>query len=151
MNSLDPKGEAGKAKTPLQYIPLNSLNPISKVFKLGAEKYGENNWLMGNGIGILTYKGAILRHMSAIDRGEDVDPESGELHWAHVAASAMILLDAHANNKLVDNRILPDYSKPEIKKKTYSICRECWGYSITGDYRKCDTCNNTGYAPENKQ
>ena len=102
----DPKGSAGQLKTPMQFIPLNALGPVSEVMKGGAEKYGQNNWLTSDGVGLLTYKGAILRHLTAIDRGEDMDPESGQPHLAHIAASCLILLDAEANGKLIDNRVL---------------------------------------------
>ena len=102
----DPKGEAGAKKDPMQCIPLNALAPIAHVMKLGSIKYGPSNWLNSDGVGLLTYKGAVLRHLAAIDRGEDIDPESGQSHWAHIAASCMIILDAEANGQLIDDRTL---------------------------------------------
>ena len=104
-DKTDPKGAAGDDKTPLQLIPLNALAPIAEVLKLGKIKYGERNWITSEGVSMQTYRGAILRHQAAIDRGEDIDPESGISHWAHIAASCLIVIDAELNDQLIDNRV----------------------------------------------
>lgn len=46
------------------------------------------------------YEDALLRHLSAIHRGEESDPESGESHWAHVATNALFLAELHADPKV---------------------------------------------------
>lgn len=45
------------------------------------------------------YEDALYRHLSAIQSGEDVDPESGELHWAHVVTNAMFLYEFHEEDE----------------------------------------------------
>ena len=100
----DPKGSAGDKKTPMQFLPLSALDQVSHVMKLGAKKYGFRNWVTSDGVEINTYKGAILRHLMQYCDGEDVDPESGQSHIAHIAASCLIILDAEAHDKLIDNR-----------------------------------------------
>lgn len=39
------------------------------------------------------YEDALLRHLSAISKGEVTDPETGELHFAHVAVNALFLTE----------------------------------------------------------
>lgn len=56
----------------------------------GAGKYGVNNWRLG--IAYTRLIAAMLRHIMAFASGEDVDPESGELHMAHVMANASMLI-----------------------------------------------------------
>ncbi len=99
----DPKGAAGALKTPLQLIPTHSEALVAHVFRHGAGKYGPWNW-RENGICIMTYAGAIKRHLAAVIEGEDIDPESGLPHMAHIASSAMIVMDAGNHGTLVDDR-----------------------------------------------
>jgi hypothetical protein len=73
------------------------------VHELGAEKYGPWNW-RETGVCASTYVNAILRHLNAWRDGEDLDPESGITHLAHIACSANILMDAEHCGKLQDDR-----------------------------------------------
>lgn len=45
------------------------------------------------------YEDALFRHLSAIANGETHDPESGELHWAHVATNALFLTELHSETE----------------------------------------------------
>jgi hypothetical protein len=73
------------------------------VQKLGAEKYGPYNWRK-TGVCASTYVSAIMRHLNAWRDGEDLDPESGISHIAHIATSCNILLDAGHCGTLQDDR-----------------------------------------------
>jgi hypothetical protein len=73
------------------------------VHKLGSDKYGPWNWRK-TGVCASTYVNAILRHLNAWRDGEDLDPESGFSHLAHIACSANILMDAAKVGKLQDDR-----------------------------------------------
>jgi hypothetical protein len=73
------------------------------VHKLGADKYGAWNW-RETGVCASTYVNAILRHLNAWRDGEDLDPESGISHLAHIACSCNILLDADYCDTLQDDR-----------------------------------------------
>ena len=99
----DPKGAAGAVKTPLGLIPPHAMEQTAWVHKLGADKYGPWNW-RETGVCASTYVNAILRHLNAWRDGEDLDPESGISHLAHVACSANILMDAEYCGKLQDDR-----------------------------------------------
>jgi len=99
----DPKGTAGAVKVPLGLIPPHAMEQTAWVHKLGADKYGPWNW-RETGVCASTYVNAILRHLNAWRDGEDLDPESGISHLAHVACSANILMDAEYCDKLQDDR-----------------------------------------------
>ena len=104
----DPKGAIGATKTPLALIPPYAMEQTAWVHKLGAEKYGPYNW-RETGVCATTYVAAIMRHLNAWRDGEDLDPESGISHIAHVACSCNILLDAQRCNTLQDDR----FRKPD--------------------------------------
>jgi hypothetical protein len=104
----DPKGAAGALKTPLGLIPPYAMDQTAWAHKLGAEKYGPFNW-RDTGVCASTYINAIMRHLNAWRDGEDLDPESGISHLAHIACSCNILLDAGYCDTLQDDRnVLPN-------------------------------------------
>lgn len=45
------------------------------------------------------YTDALYRHLAAIAAGEVTDPESGELHWYHVATNALFLAELNSNDR----------------------------------------------------
>lgn len=104
----DPKGAAGAAKTPLGLIPPFAMEQTAWAHKLGAEKYGPFNW-RDTGVCASTYINAIMRHLNAWRDGENLDPESGISHLAHIICSCNILLDADYCDTLQDDRnVLPN-------------------------------------------
>lgn len=121
-NSNDPKGAAGAKKCPLGLIPPYAMEQTAWVHKLGAVKYGPYNWRK-TGVCASTYVHAIMRHLNAWRDGEDLDPESGISHIAHIAASCNILLDAQKCETLDDDRQkrsttnTEETNKPEEKEK----------------------------------
>lgn len=64
---------------------------------------GDFNWRR-TGVCATTYVSAIMRHLNAWRDGEDLDPESGISHIAHIATSCNILMDAEACGTLQDDR-----------------------------------------------
>jgi len=60
-----------------------------EVLTMGASKYADRNW--ENGMNWSIVIGSMKRHIAAIERGEDYDPESGLLHAAHVQCNAHFL------------------------------------------------------------
>lgn len=109
----DPKGIAGLAKPQLQLIPPGINTAMAAALKIGADKYGPWNWRT-NKVEIMTYLGAMRRHIDAVLEGEDLDPESGAHHLGHVAAGCAIVLDALAHGTLIDNRPPAHVKETEI-------------------------------------
>jgi len=117
----DPKGAAGALKTPLGLIPPFAMAQTALAHKYGAEKYGPFNW-RDTGVCASTYVNAIMRHLNAWRDGEDLDPESGISHLAHVACSCNILLDAGYCRTLQDDRNITPNN--ELTKITVDLIKK---------------------------
>ena len=162
----NPKEAAGRIKAQLHLLSPSAMTEIAKVLQHGAEKYGARNY-RDTKINATTYVSAIMRHLLAWNDGEDLDPESGLSHIAHVAACCDILLDTAACGMLTDDRskkVPKKLSSEEIRKKlgvdTYTghtLCGKCgtihWRYgscpppaSTSGEPKSrepvCSTCGN---------
>jgi len=90
-------------KAPLEYLPTTVFGDWARVHKHGADKYGIRNWRRDE-ILMSTYKGAILRHLTAWAEGEDIDPDSGINHLYHIIACCAVVLDADMHDKAIDDR-----------------------------------------------
>jgi len=89
--SLSRKNDRRDHKVRMELLPLPCLYEIARVYTVGAEKYGENTW-QNLPDGYERYKGALLRHLTAIDRGEETDADTGLRHIAQVAWNAIAML-----------------------------------------------------------
>lgn len=105
LKPANPKQAYGDLKVPVHTVPPALLLGAAKAFGEGAKKYGAFNWRLSK-VEVMTYVGAIQRHLMAYLDGEDVDPESstGKLHLEGIAACVGILLDCTYGNYLIDNR-----------------------------------------------
>lgn len=72
-------------------LPLDLIEKIVEVFSFGAKKYSPNTWQKLPD-GYNRYKAAMLRHLTAHEKGELYDKESGLPHLAHMAWNAIALL-----------------------------------------------------------
>ena len=90
-------------KTPYEFVPVTGDKETAIVFKHGAEKYGRFNWRQ-TGVKGSTYIASIRRHWEAFSSGEDIDPDSGQPHLAHIIANCKIALDAKKFDKFIDDR-----------------------------------------------
>lgn len=99
----NPKDGIGATKMPLHLWPevASALGCLGLLD--GALKYGRNNW-RDAGVRASIYVDAIRRHLSKWWEGEDIDPDSGLPHEAHMLASLAILVDAKAAGLLHDDR-----------------------------------------------
>jgi hypothetical protein len=97
------KKDAGKA--PLGLLPSQPLTEIAKVLAFGAKKYEPHGWRKGMDWSRLY--DAALRHLLAFKEGEDRDPESGELHLAHLGCCVLFLLEHQTKNLGKDDRYKP--------------------------------------------
>lgn len=87
-----------KEKVRIELVPLSTIENLGKILTFGAKKYGDNTW-QGLDNYWNRYKGALLRHLTAIDKGELIDPESGLPHIDHVLCNAMFLSWGYHNGK----------------------------------------------------
>lgn len=62
---------------------------LAEVLTVGARDYGKFNWMKG--LSFTETIGALKRHLTELELGNDVDTKSGRLHAAHVMANAMFL------------------------------------------------------------
>ena len=83
-----------------------ALEEIAKVLTFGAKKYEAHNWRKGMDWSRLY--GAALRHLHAHLDGQNLDPESGLSHLAHLGCCIMFLLEYEAKGLGNDDR----YRKP---------------------------------------
>ena len=77
-------------KVPMELVPMEALEDIARVFGYGARKYASWNWAKGMKHSV-PYACA-MRHLAAWQRGEELDPESGLPHLAHVGCNILMLL-----------------------------------------------------------
>lgn len=92
------KDDRSDGKPRWELIPLDAVEEIVKVYTMGAEKYAPNAW-KDIPDAYDRYKAAMLRHVTAYDKGERIDKESGLSHLAHAAWNAIAILWLDMNNK----------------------------------------------------
>jgi hypothetical protein len=109
-------------------IPAHELEDVVRVFTMGAEKYGRENWKRVDN-GMFRYYSAMMRHIRAyksyIETGdpEDLyDEESGLHHLAHAMTNAMFLmwLDNNNEHKFLDAD-KPDWVEQEEREAEFEM------------------------------
>jgi hypothetical protein len=76
-------------KPDLSLIPLSTLEDEARVWMYGAKKYAAFNWMKGMPWSVPL--ACALRHLAAFQKGEDIDPESGQTHLAHAMCNLRML------------------------------------------------------------
>ncbi|MDE2103240.1 MAG: hypothetical protein KGL39_38695 [Patescibacteria group bacterium] len=76
-------------KPAFELIALSTLEDEARVWDYGRRKYASWNWAKGMAWSVPL--GCILRHLAAWQRGEDLDPESGLPHLAHISCNLRML------------------------------------------------------------
>lgn len=95
-------------KPPVDLLDPYALEQTALVLAFGARKYHAHNWR--GGIRYSRLIAAAMRHTLAINRGEDIDPESGLPHAAHLMCCAMFLIWMMENRRDLDDR----WKQPEV-------------------------------------
>jgi hypothetical protein len=91
------------SKVRLDLLSTQWLNGVGAVLTFGAKKYAAHNWR--NGIVLSRLTGAALRHLTAFNSGEDLDPETGLSHLHHASCCLMFMSELYATKKdEVDDR-----------------------------------------------
>lgn len=116
-DTTNPKDLHGVKKPPVGLIPPAALIHISKAMQHGAEKYEPYNW-RDKAVRSTIYIDAAMRHLLRYLDGEDIDPDSGTPHVAHVAACMAILMDATEYGNLKDDRPQPGPASRLIEELT---------------------------------
>ncbi len=78
------------------------LEDVARVLTFGAAKYTAHNWR--GGVNVSRLIAAAYRHLGAINRGEDIDPESGLPHAAHLGCCVQFLSWTLKNKPEHDDR-----------------------------------------------
>lgn len=91
-----------KSKPKLSYIPKLAQEAEARVWEFGAKKYGKRNW--EKGLPWMSVLDSLLRHAIAIQSGENIDPETGEHHAAHIRCNAAMLIEYALTHPELDDR-----------------------------------------------
>lgn len=89
-------------KPPMHLLDAPFLEGVASVLGFGANKYAAHNWR--NGIATSRLISAAYRHLGAINKGEDVDPESGLPHVYHLGCCVMFLASMLSTKPELDDR-----------------------------------------------
>lgn len=90
----------------------HAMKELAKVFTKGAEKYLPRNW--EKGMSWQSVLASLERHKEAFKQGEDVDPETGCLHAAHIAWNALALVSYYSLYPQGDDRDHEYLRRPKI-------------------------------------
>jgi hypothetical protein len=91
LSAVDTELKFDDGKPRWELLPFDAVGAVVDVLTFGAKKYAPNSWrALENGRE--RYTGALLRHLVAWNAGEQIDPESGLHHLAHVACNALFLV-----------------------------------------------------------
>ena len=101
-----------QGKTRHDLVPAFAQEQYARVLTAGANKYAERNWELG--MEWSKVLASMKRHILAFERGEDRDPETGELHMAHVMCNAAFLTEYYRIYPQGDNRPHGYLNRPRI-------------------------------------
>jgi hypothetical protein len=113
---LTPKTDAlryNAGKIMLSLVPSSLVRYVGAVLTYGAEKYAPHNWRKGFPWSSIT--DSLERHLAAWKEGEEIDPESGLPHLAHVACNAAFLIEHFDAGLGVDDRVRVPTERRQLK------------------------------------
>ena len=91
------KHDAGKPRYSL--LPPRALEHAVRALMHGADKYGHENYLNATEADEQRYWDATQRHLWAVMRGEDIDPDSGLTHLSCATANLLLLAEINEAQK----------------------------------------------------
>ena len=95
-------------KPMMALIPPTALEQEASVWTFGAAKYDQWNW--AKGLRFTRILSALMRHTNALNKGEDLDPESGLHHGAHIRCCAAMLIEFYNEGRTdLDDRLRSDF------------------------------------------
>ena len=107
-----------EGKPAMSLLPFEALKEVARILTFGAIKYEAHNWRKG--MKWSRIESAMLRHYERYASGENIDPESGLLHTAHLACNALFLLSYQLLGLGTDDRWRPEceLSSPDQDQST---------------------------------
>lgn len=112
MESKDKGLRFNQGKTRYDLIPAFAQEQYAKILTIGSEKYAERNWELGMKWSKVI--ASLERHLAAIKRGEDFDPETGCYHTAHIMCNSAFLTEYYKIYPQGDDRPHSYLSTPKI-------------------------------------
>lgn len=100
-----------------------------KILTKGSVKYAPRNW--EKGMAWSNVISSLKRHLAAIENGEDYDPETGELHAAHLACNAHFLTAYYKIFPQGDDRNHSYLQRPKIGLDIDEILADWVGHWTT--------------------
>lgn len=91
-----------KKKLRMELLPSDALRAIADILTRGAVKYGERNW--EKGMSWSRIYGALQRHLTAWEAGEECDEETGKSHLWHAGCCVLFLISYEARDIGKDDR-----------------------------------------------
>lgn len=104
--ATNPKDDAATNRLDLSLFPDSAVAYGALAFVEGDQKYGGFNWRVA-GVMTSVYIAAARRHLAKYFNGEWADPKTRVPHLANALACIAILIDAHEQGNLNDDRPPP--------------------------------------------
>lgn len=89
-------------KVRMELIPPELMDAVGAILTFGAKKYADRNWELGMSWGRVF--GALMRHMWAWWRGQNLDPETNKSHLWHAACCIAFLIAYEQRGVGTDDR-----------------------------------------------
>lgn len=132
-NPTQPVGlKYDKEKPRFDLLDPKAMQGLAEVLTFGANKYAANNWR--NGIEYSRLIAALMRHLNAIQDGEDIDPESGLPHIDHLGCCWMFLSNLTKTRKDLDDR----WSKTYLGNTERGGAHCIYGTCVESDQSNCN-------------
>ncbi|NJO63984.1 MAG: hypothetical protein HC836_39145 [Richelia sp. RM2_1_2] len=91
-----------KDKPRFDLIPADMERIKALIYTLGSIKYEDRNW--EKGMKFSTILASLRRHVNALERGEDIDPDTGIAHFGSVIVNAEMLGTMMQQHPELDDR-----------------------------------------------
>lgn len=134
-------------KPDFSLVPMIALEECAKVFDYGRKKYSEWNWLKGQDWS--HPYASLMRHLSAWQQGEEIDPESGLPHLGHAMCNMVMLSTFAKTYPEGDNRPNKKYfTREEVtpigdKDTTQTPGRIIWTNNTDFEHTRAEAASST--------
>lgn len=89
--NVPPGTKDDDGKLPVDLLPFDALEKVSRILAYGAKKYAPDNWRKVPN-GTKRYTAAALRHLFSFMKGEIKDKETGMPHLWHAACNVLFAI-----------------------------------------------------------